>query len=187
MIIEFFGLPGAGKTHKAQELSLEKNIPIISIQNRYEKYGLVFLYMLLHPLVVLFFLRTLARENKHDKALLHHKIRNLFFNCIAREQKGVFHKECIIDEGLWQCALGIFEREVVEVDIRDCTNYIFRKRVVFIVETPREERMRRMQARGRVPRGFRDGAYQERWLSVMEKNYYIFKKAIQRFPHKMCT
>ena len=49
MIIEIYGLPGAGKTTLAKKMASEFNIPLIKIRGKTELFFYNLLYFFLHP------------------------------------------------------------------------------------------------------------------------------------------
>ena len=186
MIVEFFGLPGSGKTFCAHALARKHNIPVFSVSNRFEKYVFVILFSCLHTGSFLFFLKEFISNNSHDPPLLRHKIRTTYFNTIAREQKAAFsNKKGIIDEGFFQMLLALYERRAEKPELLECIRYI-PPRTIFLVESKKATRETRMAKRGRVPRGFflRDVSYHKHWFPIIERNYDEIKHlVIARYRH----
>jgi len=181
MIIEIFGLPGSGKSHFAEKISKERAVPVIHIRGRIEKYALALLFAFAHPITFLFFLRILIAENKSHLALLHHKIRNLYFSVIAREEKAQLSGSGgIIDEGLVHFVLVLYEREISAQELEATLRHIPQKRHIYIVESGADIRNARMKKRKRVPREGFGLEYRSRWFPVFEHNYQRVKTLVQR-------
>jgi len=172
MIAEFFGLPGSGKTLLAKRFSKENRIPIIEINSRIEKYFWAVFFVCTHPVLFFLLLKKIIKENKNDSALLRHKALFLCLRAIAKEGKSFFKRDAVIDEGLYQTLLYIFERKIKKDELASYRT-LFKKRTVHIIVAGVDTRMERMQSRGRVPRVFLNNAYRERWFPVLEHNFYV--------------
>jgi dephospho-CoA kinase len=181
MIVELIGLSGAGKTSFARAFSEEQHIPIIEVTGRARKVGLILWFIATRPRVFFSILLVLVVENKKSARLRSHKIRNLFFSTVAREQKArMSSRDCIIDEGLLQFFLSLYERPVNEQDVSRYLARIVDDRKVIILEAEYDVRIKRMKTRGRFPRSFMGEAYQRRWLSLVDKNYDLFKTFVKK-------
>jgi len=185
-VIEFFGLPGVGKSYMAGKFSHKYAAPIISVQGRLEKYFLVAAFAFLRPRTFLFFLKEIVRENRRNAGLLHHKIRNIYFDVVATEQKSSFTQGArIIDQGFFLFLISLYERKINASEIEKCLGY-FKKNnyYVFIVEADDDIRKKRMRERGRIPRSSYGREYIDAWFPILEHNYKIVKEAIKNsFPN----
>lgn len=191
MIYEFFGLPGAGKTFCARKCAEKTNIPLIEIHGRFQLYFWATLFACIHPKIFFVILQKMIEENGGDTAtafllvqLFGHKMRNLSLRAIAKEGKALFEKNAVIDEGLTQTLLYIFERKIEEKDISFLL-CLFPKRTICIVTANTETRKSRMKIRGRIPREFLNREYRGRLSSmyVSHKDAYRERKWFPTIEH----
>jgi len=184
MIYEFFGLPGSGKTFLAMRFSKENKIPLIEINSRTEKYFWVALFVCAHPMLFFLLLKKIIKENKNDSALFRHKTLFLCLRTIAKEGKSFFKRDAVIDEGLYQALLYLFERKVQKSELA-CFSPLFKRRTARIVVANADTRRERMQSRGRVPRAFLNNAYRERWFPILDHNFDVISGWIkENFSYK---
>ncbi len=177
-VVELFGLPGAGKTFLAEKLARERALPIIVIKNKIVRWLLVFTYACRQPFNFCYFLRLIHRESIGNKRLLFHKWR-LFSFAVAKEVKVGWQKaEGVIDDGLFQFALSIYEKKITETEAKLILSRLDSNRMIVIVEAENEERMIRMKNRGRVPRFFLGENYLKDWQSTLTSNYEQFKSVL---------
>lgn len=178
MQVEFFGLPGAGKTYLAEKLSKKNNIDLVYINNTWQKGYFLFLFIINNLKLFFILFNKFIKENSNNTRLLFYKIKHLFFLMAAREQKAKFYKKSIVDDGFVQMLFTIYEREISYEDLEWCKKY-FKNYYVYIVESDKEKRLERIKTRNRTPREFFGEKYAEDWLLLVEKNYPVIKKFIK--------
>lgn len=183
MIYEFFGLPGSGKTYCAALFAKNRKLPLIEVHGRVQTYFWTCVFACVSPACFFFFLKEIARENSGNAYLLRHKVHNLFLRAVAKEGKALVRKNAVIDEGLFQAILYIFEKEMTQQDIARHKKFL-KKRHLYVVEASRAVREKRMRTRKRFPRAFLNEDYRRRWFPVLEKNYSLICELIKiNFPH----
>lgn len=210
MITEYFGLPGSGKTYLAQKFSQEHRVPLIEVSGRLQKYFWALIFVCARPRTFFFFLKEMIKENGRDAVtafflvrLFNHKVHNLYLRAIAKEGKAFFRRNAVVDEGLFQILLYIFERKIEKEDLISFAS-LLRGRVCYIVMANAETRGKRMRDRGRTPRAFMAEAYKgrekdwspiyahmkdayrdQRWFPMLEHNGAMIAGWIkENFPHK---
>ncbi len=184
MIIEFFGLSGAGKTYLRKKISRENNYKVILIRGRLEKYLFVGLFFIFHPRISSFLLYKLLIENHNNKYLLIYKIKFLFFEMIAREQKAMFRSKIkkdnlIIDEGVLQFIIAIYERKINDKDLESFGKLLSDKYIIYIISADKKIRTSRLEARGKYPRGKFGTDYINKWLEISDYNGGIISNYIK--------
>lgn len=185
MIIEFFGLPGSGKSHIAEKEFGYIEKPYSTILDRIRKYSLVALYETMHPIRSAAFFIAIVRETRDNAPLLMHKLKFLYLNAEAREQAGQFKKEGVIDEGLVNYLLSLYERKISEKDVNSIVKRIPKKRMVYIINASKSVREKRMLERKRNPRSIFGESYLAERESVLEHNYEVIKGVIKKnFTYK---
>ena len=189
MIIEFFGLPGAGKSYLAKRMAQEKDYKVVTFSGKYEKYFHALCFIIFHPRHFFFLFKNLFVENKKNKKLLNHKIKRLFVRCIAVEQKARWKKNSIIDEqGFFQFILSIYERQITSKEVSQYYKYLKKsKYFVYIIEAEQAKRKERMSIRKRVPRQKIFGEnYAENWLYIAEYNFFVLAEFVkENFNHQV--
>jgi len=188
MIISFLGLSGAGKTYYSTNFFADHKYKLIKIHNRFEKYFFLFIFFFTHPIFSISLLRIMVFENKGNKKLLIYKIKHLFFLVLAREGKSLFFKNPIIDDGIFQFLLSIFERKISDNDLIFFKKVLKRRKIIiYMLEASREMRLNRMKKRKRFPRMHSFGEkYFYHWLDIGEYNYVVIKDFIIRnFDYKI--
>lgn len=179
MIIELLGLPGSGKTYYTKKFAQEYEMEAISFNKGFKKKFYAILFIIFHPFLFGILIKKLFIENRQDKKVLKHKLFNYLPGVIAREQKGRLSRRSVIDEGLIQFILAMYERKISKKDLRWCQSYFNKRFKIFIIETEEKIRQKRIQTRGRIPRGHLGIDYVNNWMKILEHNYLIYKDFIQ--------
>ncbi len=185
MIVEFFGLPGSGKssTAKALELSGAGIIAPIDTKRELAKHTLELCFR--HPLICIFLFL------KIKKAASSFKIRrSLMINAFgyrlarvahARETKRELAKKdkketlIIIDEGPLQNVLSLFDKPVAQEEIITCATILRPLHEHFVCfDISHDEFIKRTKDRGRVSREEFGVVNKDEWIEVLYKNYRTF-------------
>jgi hypothetical protein len=180
MIFEYFGPSGAGKTHASQEQSRAENIPTVSIKGKWEKLFHVLFFALSHPA---FFFRMSIKiwlESRQDFAVWSHKYFFLFLSAIAKENKATYFENAILDEGLYQFGLSLYERRVDSSEMDEYVSRLvnFPERILYFVETDASIREERMLGRNRIPRAKFGRVYAHLFQEVLAHNAEVLRKRV---------
>ena len=181
MIIELFGLPGSGKTYLAQNCFSDRQHAVVKCLGKFQQFFFALMFGLRKPLFFCYLKILLLKENWCKPSLLWHKYMMLLLPALAKEGKALFSKNstAVIDQGLLQLALSIYERKIEEPDIKRILSFCAREnRKITIVEANKSVREKRMGDRGRRARGFLGEKYLAQWTPVLEYNYEVVKNAI---------
>lgn len=185
-IIELVGLPGSGKTTWAQSQSF----PFFpnGKYTRTERFAALLLFKITHPIVFLRLCNLTLKQTPHVRRLKH-KLFFLLGTALASERRAqkLNESRVIIDEGILQYLLGIFESPITKQDTQIMThiiNYLPRRTIRWF-EADKEERTKRMQERERTPLAGFGEKYQTQWLSTVETNAPLFKNLLQKTKHTL--
>lgn len=134
------------------------------------------LFGLLHPSLALR-LFAICRAQSQG-ALRRMKIHRLV-SALAKEQKARTVGGGLIDEGLFQVLLTLYETPAEPATIEEMLSLLPKAayRVCF-VEADDETRRSRMQARGKIPRGELGPAHQAQWQRTLAVNLATLKSAV---------
>lgn len=114
-----------------------------------------------------------------------HKVK-LFLKASAIESRSLFSKKTIVDDGLCQFLITLFEREIDNDDLSKLKKLVPQNATIFIVESGNEERLVRMNKRGRVPRDFMGTEYLMKISPIWESNAQTLKKFfVENFTTKV--
>jgi hypothetical protein len=185
MRIQLFGLPGAGKTYIANQLASQNGFVAVRVKGKVAKTLHSLLYFLIHPISYLLILWILFKENYKYGGVLMHKVK-LFLKASAIESRSLFSKKTIVDDGLCQFLITLFEREIDNDDLSKLKKLVPQNATIFIVESGNEERLVRMNKRGRVPRDFMGTEYLMKISPIWESNAQTLKKFfVENFTTKV--
>lgn len=175
MIIEYVGLPGAGKTYESELEAKHSGLSLMGARTRAQRYGRGLWFIARHPRIAWAFISLAVRENRQGARALRHKILFLLMQAFAYEEQARGYGG-IIDEGLLLLVLTFFDRPITVADLANIAPYLptSKGRVVYVVEAPRALRAERMRARGRTPRGFLGARAQQEFLDVLERNLPVY-------------
>src|SRR3989344_3380474 len=112
---EFFGLPSVGKTTLASALAKAELGPIITVNYQLERLLYPFLFLLTHPIVFFRFYFLSLKESGDNRKLFKHK-RHLFLLALAKETKATWSLGGIIDDGLYQFLLSVYEKKITQTE-----------------------------------------------------------------------
>lgn len=180
MIYEFIGLPGAGKSYKANQKKTEKNLQEIKISSMKQRLQYAVIFAIKHPFFFIRLLFIFVKENYKNLRLLKHKLSTVILEIVALEQKAG-KGPIVVETGFFHLLLSLYERKINEHDIAGIMQWLKKRPyMIYIVEAQRKVRDQRMQDRGRVPRSgiISDKEKLNEWLFVLEYNFDVIKKAI---------
>ena len=181
MVIELFGLPGAGKTTLAQALK-EKGYIIIKVENNFELIFYNILFILLHPYNS-FVIFSYIFQSSEDWKRFYPKFTNAFLQCNARYQKSKFFKKALVDQGFFQNIITIFEKKINKDKMGRFLRSLPRLDLLIVVEADEDLRKLRLASRGyRHSKSFFEKyntpAKVQEWEETINYNYQLFKGMI---------
>ena len=178
MILELVGLPGSGKTFLAPILAKKHDMPVVSTNWFGERYLLALLFFLTHFELSCQMLRRVRIDTAPYPYLKRRKLRR-FISIVAREQKARLLGKGLIDEGLFQYLITIYENEApageIEYFLGLLDRGIYR---VYLLEVDDMTRARRMAQRGKTPRAHMGPEYQQHWQQISRKNFVRLKSLL---------
>lgn len=148
MIIELFGLPGAGKSTLARALESTGRVRRIRIESKGELLWRSAVYAFGHPLDALMQLSYLIRYAGSPERY-YTKFMNLFLQHAAKYQKARSAPgTAVVDQGHLQNLLSLFEHSLSHDELMHYLKFLPKPDQVWVCEASDEERERRLQARG---------------------------------------
>lgn len=177
MIVHLFGLPGSGKDYIAENHFEKRGFRVVKVKRKMEKYSLLLLYIVFHPIKFTALVRKLFQENK-NYSLVKVKLDFLLFRYLAIQMKAaiwqnILKSKVVVPEGLATFPLSIFERKIEEKDLRWYEKILEKKEDIYLVFTEEKTRMERMARRKRFPRSYLGEDYQKKWEEVLKINYKV--------------
>lgn len=173
MLTECVGVPGSGKTTYVHNVVTQGTMttPPLYVGKWY-----ALRYIVMHPLFTTRWIRVLVSESNrtHTWGIARHKFA-IFLNTIARLSWAAHMKgEVIIDEGIVQRLLTLFEHRLSDQEIQHYfTGIPYADHVVFI-DTPDIPLDQRKKGVGRQSLG---EVYAREWIGVVADNLESLKKS----------
>jgi hypothetical protein len=177
MIIECFGLPGAGKSTIAGQLAARLPAELVALEGRRELIVLNLRSLLRHPLR---YLRRTARAFHEDggRQLQIYKLRYIFLRRNALVEKARAYPLAIVDEGHVSNILSAFERPLHKDRLMRELRLLDLPDLALRVMLPTDERKLRMEKRGYFSRSSQSEAYLRRWEEAMEANSALLEQLL---------
>jgi hypothetical protein len=179
LIVETFGLSGAGKSTYARRLAAELDLPAIAIRNKPEKHLYYRLFWLLNRPLARFLAERCLDQAKHDPRLRTHKW-ELYLKVVGREQKARLYRGGVIDEGLINFLLTLYEEPIPADDLIIYGELLPpHRRQIHIVETSEAKRLNRLAVRERIGRKDFGDEYYAKWSEIVLANYRVVKRWVE--------
>lgn len=177
MIIEIYGLPGAGKTTLAKKISAEFNIPLVKIRRKTDLIFYNLFYFLLHPVA---FLKAFwyVFINSPNWRLFYYKFLNSFLHTNAKYQKALRCNKALVDQGHFQNVISVFEEAVDERGLLRYARILPRPDLLVIFDVPDEVREKHLSERGFSVREQFNEEYFNRWKKVVKENNNLFLRLL---------
>jgi len=187
-VIEFVGMPGSGKTFWATSNQYPSSaFTYLEVSGR-ERFVLTFQFFISKPFLFCKLVYLLIKNSKKDLSLIKHKIFFLLFFACALEIKSKKLPNPLIDQGLLQVFLCMYDQAVSLERIHNDFELIRKEltmRTIVFVEASQNVRMKRIDSRKRMPRSNFGSTYVESFLAAVASNYPTIKSCIaETFPSK---
>jgi len=179
MIIEFFGLPGSGKTTVAKLLVKQKNFTLVKVDSKRELFFYNCLFFIKHPFKFIksFFYILRASVSCQD---FYYKFMNCFIVHNAKYQKAKKFPRAIIDQGYFQNFLSVFNEVKTENFFIDYLKNFIRPNFLVVLELSLDKRQERLAQRGYGVRENFSQLQVEIWQKASEKNYFLAKNILNK-------
>jgi len=172
-----FGPAGSGKSFHAARLAAEYQVRRIRVGFG-RKYLFAIWFALTHRDFARHIFHIWNAETRKNPVLRGNKLYRLI-SFMAKEQKARCQRGGVIDEGIIQYFLILYEGEAPAAEVRDCLALLQRPDyLVCIVESDVATRFHRMQERGKVSRWELGDAYVRRWQDVLQSNTQRLKPVL---------
>ncbi|RMD59848.1 AAA family ATPase [Candidatus Parcubacteria bacterium] len=184
MIIEFYGLPGSGKTTVARRLSQELNIPIIKVRRRREVIWHSIKFFLRQPIKAAKLLK-LVFKHSHFWQEFYYKLMNCWFDYNAKYSKGLKYPVAILDQGHFQNIVSLFDEEVAQKELKRFLNLLPCPDLLVVFDIPESQRQIALQKRGYLARQNFPSSYLKKWQEAFEHNHKLFLEVLPdlNLPH----
>lgn len=182
MIIELYGLPGAGKSTLAKKLAEEKKLEIVKIRSKKDLLFYNFIFFLKRPikfLVSLFFIIA----NSSGLEIFYYKFMNCFLHYNAKHERSIKLAGAILDQGHFQNILSVFERPISQKKLLFYLKFIPRPDELIIFDLPKEEIEKRITARGYLGRENLKNIDQQKWQESMRSNHKLFLNSLDKIKN----
>ncbi len=178
MIIELYGLSGAGKTTLSKEIAKNTNFRVVKIKNKFELLYFNFWYFIKHPIkffVTLFYIL----KNSPNRKFLYRKFMNPFLHHNARYQKALRSKFSIIDQGYFQNIISVFEKKISPKFLKRYIKFLLLPDQLIVFDVSKKNRLAMMSKRGYFARDEFDADYRKKWEKIIEHNDRILKEGLK--------
>lgn len=179
MIIEFYGLPGAGKTTITQKLAAKSDFKIIKIRSKKELAWYNFLFLIGHPAKFFATLYYLVASST-GWPIFYYKFTNTFLHHNAKYQKALREKHAILDQGYFQNILSVFEKPVSVCSLARYSKFFLKPDKLIILNLPPDDVSGRIGGRGYTARERFGQEYFRRWLETIKENNRIFLENLDK-------
>ncbi len=170
MIVEFYGLPGSGKSSLTKKISSDFGFRIIKIRKKRELFFYSFLFLLKHP-IKFFILFFYVIKNSKDIKSFYYKTMNCLLDYGAKYEKALKHKKAILDQGFFQNIISLFDDELSMSDIDRYLKNILLPDLLFCINPDKSVRASRIKQRGLGVREGFNRKQTELWLQNAELNF----------------
>jgi len=170
MIIEFYGLPGSGKTSIAQALSdSQEDFEYLHTSSRWEIVRTFPLFFVMHPFISIFWIKEIFLNS--PASLFRYKLHRVLVSLIQyKKADSVKNMHALIDEGMLQRILSVYETPQTEGKIIRCIKNIPHVDLVIITNYDKREFQRYFETR--AP-GARDLAS---WMDAARANDKLIRE-----------
>lgn len=180
MIVELYGLAGSGKTYSTPHIAAEYGLPVADVGRRRERYACFLQFCLSHPALAGSLMLETVRRTIARPTLLLHKMKMLVSN-LAKVQKAIKLGGGVVDAGLFQFLLVIYEEAVSETELAKFKDRLaLRDYRILTFDVDDDIRTQRMTSRGPLPRGQFGEAYQRRWYDIYVANDKVVRGFMAR-------
>lgn len=185
MIIEVIGLPGSSKSTLCKEIVKEiSNAHIIEAPKRFPRLFYFLSYSLKHPMFILFWKTKILQEGSVG---LYRYIFHLWWTSVAKYEKALSQRGIsIIDEGMVQRILTVFEHKVSEKTIKKALNNILIPDIMVISVDGTFDRFVKWDNKNNSPRCKKGQKYLEDWKDIITHNHDILLKVLKKkYPQRV--
>ena len=178
MIIELVGLPGAGKSTFARQLSSLGRYTKIDIKTTSELLWFNFCFVGYHPVLFwkLFFLYL---RFGLTRGLWYTKLTSVFLDYNAKYAKARRYPYALLDQGHLQVLMSLFDNQLPHKDIDSILRMLPKSDHYIFFDTATDVRKVRLQERGYVSREGISDAEREQWQQTAENHFVYIKNNVQ--------
>lgn len=170
MIVEFFGTPGAGKTTTIKRLSSQHDLYWVQVRSKSSVLVYATLFMCRHPLITIFWVDKLVR---HGAGMFRYKAALFVRSCAITMKAHMVEKRhhlVIIDEGLLQRSLSIWETVFSEQDTHTIFNHIVTADTYVVFTEGDFARFTKTDDAHNSPRFKKGATYLQQWTPMIQSN-----------------